>query len=83
VTPELFAYPRGRRGDVTREATTVLEKHGIKAAFTMTPGRVTRTTDRYFVPRIGVSHVNDKIVFKVKILGLLSPLVKLKNLFGT
>lgn len=82
VAPELFAYPRGRRSDMTKEAIPVLEKYGIKAAFTMIPGRVTRTTHPYFVPRIGVSHVNDKIVFKVKILGLLSPLVKLKNLFG-
>lgn len=82
VVPELFAYPRGRRDDVTEGAAPILKKHGIKAAFTMIPGRVTRRTHPYFVPRIGVSHVNDRIVFKVKILGLLSPLVKLKNLLG-
>jgi peptidoglycan/xylan/chitin deacetylase (PgdA/CDA1 family) len=82
VLPELFAYPRGRSGDVSKEAIPILEKHGFKAAFTMIPGRVTRRTDPYFVPRIGVSHVNDRIVFKVKIIGLLSPLVKLKNLLG-
>jgi peptidoglycan/xylan/chitin deacetylase (PgdA/CDA1 family) len=80
--PSLFAYPRGRRGDYTEAAAPVLEKCGFEAAFTMEPGRVTAQTPAYFVPRIGMSHVNDEIVFKVKMLGLLAPLVKLKNALG-
>jgi peptidoglycan/xylan/chitin deacetylase (PgdA/CDA1 family) len=79
ITPDLFAYPRGRKQDVTRRAIPVLEKHGIKAAFTMVPGRVDSQTDPYLVPRIGMSHVQDKVVFKVKAIGLLGPLTNLKN----
>jgi peptidoglycan/xylan/chitin deacetylase (PgdA/CDA1 family) len=82
VTPELFAYPRGRPGDVSEGADQVLRNHGFKAAFTMIPGRIAENSSQFFLPRIGVSHVNDPIVFKVKMLGLLAPLVKLKNAFG-
>jgi len=79
AVPELFAYPRGRSRDVTRRAIPVLQKYGFKAAFTMIPGRVDSKTDPYFVPRIGMSHVQDKVVFKVKALGMLGPLIKFKN----
>jgi peptidoglycan/xylan/chitin deacetylase (PgdA/CDA1 family) len=82
VTPEVFAYPRGRRQDLSVEIIPVLEKHGIKAAFTMLPGFLEQRTGRYFIPRIGVSHVNNHTLFKVKVLGLLNPLVKLKNRLG-
>ncbi len=82
VAPQIFAYPRGRQGDFGADATSVLERVGIKAAFTMVPGLVDARTPRYFVPRIGVSHVNDGILFKVKMLGLLNMLVKAKNRFG-
>jgi hypothetical protein len=57
---------------------TILEKVGIKADFTMVPGVVDAKTLRYFVPRIGVSHVNDRILVQVKILGLLGRVVKVK-----
>lgn len=82
VTPEVFAYPRGRRQDLSADIVPVLEKHGIKAAFTMLPGFLKQGTDRYFIPRIGVSHVNNHTLFKVKMLGLLNPLVRLKNFLG-
>jgi peptidoglycan/xylan/chitin deacetylase (PgdA/CDA1 family) len=79
VTPDVFAYPRGRRQDLSAAIVPMLEKHGIKAAFTMLPGFLKQGTDRYFIPRIGVSHVNNHTLFKVKVLGLLNPLVELKN----
>jgi peptidoglycan/xylan/chitin deacetylase (PgdA/CDA1 family) len=82
VTPEIFAYPRGREGDFGTRSTPVLEKAGIEAAFTMVPGLVDSRTPRYFVPRIGVSHVNDRVLFKVKMLGLLGWFVKIKNRLG-
>jgi peptidoglycan/xylan/chitin deacetylase (PgdA/CDA1 family) len=79
VTPEVFAYPRGRKGDFDSDIVSLLERIGIKAAFTMVPGLVDAKTPRYFIPRIGVSHVNDPVLFKVKMLGLLSGFVNMKN----
>ena len=82
VEPEVFAYPRGRNEDISTATIPVLEKLNIQAAFTMVPGLVSPKTYRYFVPRLGLSHVNDEIVFRVKMVGLLNPLVKLKNCLG-
>lgn len=82
AAPEIFAYPRGREGDFTADAAAVLERAGFKAAFTMVPGLVDPETPRYFVPRIGVSHVNDTVLFKVKTLGLLGWFVTFKNRLG-
>jgi len=80
--PRVFAWPRGRTEDVTQRAAEILENHDIEAAFTMAPGRITGAESPYFIPRVGMSHVNDSIVFKVKLLGLLGPLVKIKNALG-
>jgi hypothetical protein len=82
ITPEVFAYPRGREGDFGSEAAAVLERMGFEAAFTMVPGIVGAGMPRCFVPRIGVSHVNDPVLFKVKMLGLLSWFVTMKNRLG-
>lgn len=81
VTPNVFAFPRGRKGDVSQAAIPVLEKNNMQAAFTMIPGLVDSKTHRYFIPRIGMSHVNSTVLFKVKMLGLVNPLVSLKNHF--
>lgn len=80
--PRVFAWPRGRSEDLTQQALEVLERHGIEAAFTMVPGRISGTESPYFLPRTGMSHVNDSIVFKVKLVGLLGPFVKIKNALG-
>ena len=82
IRPEVFAYPRGRKRDVPGSATSILQERGFEMAFTMIPGLVSRSTDRYSIPRIGMSHVNDIILFKVKLLGLLNFLVRAKNLIG-
>jgi peptidoglycan/xylan/chitin deacetylase (PgdA/CDA1 family) len=82
AAPKVFAWPRGRAEDVTQRAAGVLENHGIEAAFTMVPGRISGTESPYFLPRTGMSHVNDSIVFRVKLVGLLGPLVKIKNTLG-
>jgi peptidoglycan/xylan/chitin deacetylase (PgdA/CDA1 family) len=82
IRPEVFAYPRGRGEDLRGDAAVVFEKHTIKAAFTMVPGLVRPDTHRYFIPRIGMSHVNDTVLFKVKLTGLLNSLVNLKNRLG-
>lgn len=82
IEPEVFAYPRGRRSDVTEDAVPIIQKHGFRMAFTMIPGLVSSTTDHYLIPRIGMSHINDQVLFKVKLSGLLNALVKAKNLLG-
>lgn len=82
AAPALFAYPRGREGDFSPSDAAILERAGIEAAFTMVPGLVNAGTPRYFVPRIGVSHVNNMVLFKVKMLGLLSWFVTIKNRLG-
>jgi peptidoglycan/xylan/chitin deacetylase (PgdA/CDA1 family) len=82
ITPEIFSFPRGRQKDVTKKALLVLERLNIKAAFTAVPGLVDSKTQPYLIPRIGMSHVNNKILFKVKLLGLLNPLVNMKNYFN-
>ena len=79
VTPRVFAYPRGRREDVSPDAPSVLQDAGFEAAFTMVPGLIDGRGQRFLLPRIGVSHVNDFVLFRVKMVGLLNPLVKLKN----
>ncbi|MEJ2721499.1 MAG: polysaccharide deacetylase family protein [bacterium] len=79
VRPAVFAYPRGRAEDLRDDAARVFEKHTIEAAFTMVPGLVGPGTDRYAIPRIGMSHVNDGVLFRVKLTGLLNPMVNLKN----
>ncbi len=80
VTPKTFAYPRGREEDINAGAISILEKLDFRAAFTMIPGFVDARKHRFLMPRIGMSHVNNKILFKVKMLGLLNPLVRSKNL---
>ena len=80
ITPKTFAYPRGREEDINAEAIPILERFDFRAAFTMIPGFVEARTHRFLMPRIGMSHVNNKILFKVKMLGFINPLVRLKNL---
>jgi peptidoglycan/xylan/chitin deacetylase (PgdA/CDA1 family) len=79
VKPAAFAYPRGRREDLRDDAASVFRKHNIRMAFTMIPGLVDLDTPVYSIPRIGMSHVNDPVLFRVKLLGMLNGLVNLKN----
>ena len=79
VQPEVFAFPRGRKEDISSAVIPVLKESGMKAAFTMVPGLVDPKVDRYLIPRIGVSHVNNRILFKVKVSGLMNYLVKIRN----
>jgi peptidoglycan/xylan/chitin deacetylase (PgdA/CDA1 family) len=79
VRPPVFAYPRGREEDLRDDVAPVLRKHNIKMAFTMIPGLVDADTPIYAIPRIGMSHVNDPVLFKVKLTGMLGGLVNLKN----
>jgi hypothetical protein len=79
VKPVVFAYPRGRQEDLRDDASQVFRKHNIKLAFTMVPGLVDRDTSVFSIPRIGMSHVNDSVLFRVKLLGMLNGLVNLKN----
>lgn len=76
--PRVFAYPRGRTEDIV-DCQETLSKCGIVAAFTMIPGRLRVPFDQYKLRRIGVSHVNDRVLFKVKSVGLLVPMVALRN----
>jgi peptidoglycan/xylan/chitin deacetylase (PgdA/CDA1 family) len=82
IRPEVFAYPRGRKSDLMDGAAPVLREHGFRMAFTMVPGIAGPGTDRYLIPRIGMSHVNDPVLFKVKLTGLLNALVTVKNFLG-
>lgn len=79
LRPRVFAYPRGRKQDLRDDAAAVFKKHGIQAAFTMIPGLVDKDAQAYTIPRIGMSHVNNTVLFKVKLLGMLNGLVNLKN----
>jgi peptidoglycan/xylan/chitin deacetylase (PgdA/CDA1 family)/GT2 family glycosyltransferase len=47
--PTVFAYPHGRRN---HEASAAVREAGYAAAFTVSPGVVRRTEDRYALPRI-------------------------------
>lgn len=81
-SPDTFAYPRGRKEDIADRAA-VLRRNGIDAAFTMVPGLLDlESDDPYQLPRIGVSHVNDRVLFRVKSIGLLVPFVKARNLLA-
>jgi len=79
VRSPVFAYPRGRQEDLRDDVAPVLRKHNIKMAFTMVPGLVDADTPTYAIPRIGMSHVNDPVLFKVKLTGMLCGLVNFKN----
>lgn len=79
LKPVVFAYPRGRQEDLRDDASQVFRKHNIKMAFSMVPGLVDPDTPIYSIPRIGMSHVNDTVLFRVKLLGMLNGLVNLKN----
>ena len=77
--PDLFAYPRGRQADIC-ECSSILRDHGIAAAFTMIPGRIDLANDDpYMLKRIGVSHVNNRVLFKVKAIGLMTPFIRVRN----
>lgn len=80
--PAVFAYPRGRQEDLRDDIVPVFKKHNIKVAFTMIPGMVDEDTPVYRIPRIGMSHVNNSVLFKVKLVGMLNGLVDFKNRFG-
>ena len=82
IRPDIFAFPRGRKKDIPYAAHDILKNENIIAAFTMIPGLLDKNTNRYYIPRIGVSHINNRVVFKTKIIGLLTPLVKLKNILN-
>jgi peptidoglycan/xylan/chitin deacetylase (PgdA/CDA1 family)/GT2 family glycosyltransferase len=53
--PTVFAYPHGRWND---EAAAAVREAGYAAAFTVSPGVVRRTEDRYALPRIE-AHASD------------------------
>jgi len=55
---ESFAYPFGRAGDFTAETVDLVRAAGFARAFTNQAGRVTRSTDRFALPRLYVQDWN-------------------------
>ncbi|MBX7208734.1 MAG: polysaccharide deacetylase family protein [Verrucomicrobiaceae bacterium] len=53
VAPRLFAYPNGKPGDLTAETGRLLREAGYLAAFSMTPGFVQSSCNRFAIPRYG------------------------------
>jgi len=59
---DYFAFPNGRREDISQEAYSHLSTVGYKAGFTTITGQVTTGCDRYVIPRVAAS--NDLALFE-------------------
>jgi glycosyltransferase involved in cell wall biosynthesis/peptidoglycan/xylan/chitin deacetylase (PgdA/CDA1 family) len=67
-TPSAFSYPHG---EWNREVADAVKRAGYVAAFTVDPGVIRRSTDRYALPRIEVlaSDTPMMLMFKVAVAG--------------
>jgi len=73
---DVFAYPYGSRADFNEETKSIVRRN-FSCAVTTIPGVNDLDNDLFELRRIGCSHENDFIVFKVKVSGALSPFIKL------
>ena len=73
---DVFAYPYGGRADFNGETKQIV-KGSFSAAVTTIPGLNNPSTDVFELKRIGCSHENSIIVFKVKVSGMLNPFIRL------
>jgi peptidoglycan/xylan/chitin deacetylase (PgdA/CDA1 family) len=71
---DFFSYPNGDRSDFNEEIKEML-RGGFACSSSTIPGKNDSRTDLFELRRIGCSHENNDIVFKVKQSGLLNRLV--------
>lgn len=62
--PRVLAYPHG---EWSNEVATAVHQAGYKAAFSVAPGTVTRSSNRYALPRIEVLASDTPMTIRVKI----------------
>jgi peptidoglycan/xylan/chitin deacetylase (PgdA/CDA1 family) len=82
--PRLFAYPHG---DHSAEVRQAVRQAGYAAAFTVSPGRVLPSSDRYVLPRVDIRrhHTGWRFRLRVALLGggrLRRPARELRRRFG-
>jgi peptidoglycan/xylan/chitin deacetylase (PgdA/CDA1 family)/GT2 family glycosyltransferase len=66
VKPRLFAYPYG---ECDERVTTATARAGLRAAFTIAPGRIDRRSARHRLPRIEVLRSDVGLRFLLKVVG--------------
>jgi len=61
-----FSFSYGEERDITHALDKILKKSGYYCAVTLIPGQVSKSTDRYRIPRINVLN-EPMFVFKTKL----------------
>jgi len=64
-----FAYPKGKKTDVGKDAVHMAETAGFDAAFSSENGLLNKAVDPYFLPRLGIREI-PLFVFKVRVSGI-------------
>jgi GT2 family glycosyltransferase/peptidoglycan/xylan/chitin deacetylase (PgdA/CDA1 family) len=64
--PRLFAYPYG---EYDERVTTATSRAGLRAAFTVDPGRIGRRSVRHRLPRIEILRSDVRLRFVLKVVG--------------
>ena len=64
ASPRLFAYPYG---DQSAEVRQAVRQAGYAAAFTVSPGRVLRSDDRYALPRVDIRRHHAGLRFRLRV----------------
>ncbi|UCD94916.1 MAG: polysaccharide deacetylase family protein [Candidatus Zixiibacteriota bacterium] len=75
----IFAYPNGRPEDFTEETIAILERHGIKAAFTSIDGLHDLRDEQFHVRRINIGADINRWEFKARLSGFFYFLQGLKG----
>lgn len=68
-----FAYPNGQPADLSGDLARMVREAGYRSACTTVAGRVTRGSDPYLLPRIGVYGNTTLPLFVAKLAGLRVP----------
>jgi peptidoglycan/xylan/chitin deacetylase (PgdA/CDA1 family) len=63
-SPRLFAYPYG---DHSAEVRQAVRQAGYAAAFTVSPGRVLSSSDRYALPRVDIRRHHSGLRFRLRV----------------
>ncbi|NOQ55755.1 MAG: polysaccharide deacetylase family protein [Nanohaloarchaea archaeon] len=81
IEPGLFSYPNGGKEDFNKDIKRILKKYDFKCATSTISGLNDKNCDLFELKRIGCSHENDNIVFKVKISGIFNTVISIYKLF--
>jgi peptidoglycan/xylan/chitin deacetylase (PgdA/CDA1 family) len=63
-SPRLFAYPHG---DHSPEVRRAVRQAGYAAAFTVSPGRILLSSDRYALPRVDIRRHHTGLRFRLRV----------------